>query len=268
MADSPVTAPTPTTPTTPNPAPSVPAVPQPAPSLAAVAGKPAPAAVAPGAEAPAPSPEALARVKSWSDATEPDARKAAWAALEADEKTAAWKDMKPEDAKALGIEDPAIPVYAEFKMPDDFKANPESLKPAIELFKEMRLPQEQAQKLVDLALSRERANAHAAWQAFVDRQETWVKEVKADPEIGGAKFDASLAALARAKDRLAVPGLDEALNVTGAGDNPAVIKAFVRMGQLLSEDRFAPGQTPAPANQRAPSEVIYAGGPKQSFDAT
>ena len=68
----------------------------------------------------------------------------------------------------------------------------------------------------------------------------------------------------RAIDRLGVPGLKEALDFTGAGNNPAIVKAFARMGRLLSEDRFAPGHSPAPAAQRSPAEIIYGATPRQS----
>src|SRR5438874_351476 len=71
---------------------------------------------------------------------------------------------------------------------------------------------------------------------------------------------------ARAIDRLDVPGLREALSFTGAGNHPAVVKAFVRLGQMIQEDRFRPGRDLAPATPRSPAEVIYDGGPKGSTD--
>jgi hypothetical protein len=139
----------------------------------------------------------------------------------------------------------------------------EQLKPATELFAETGLSQEQAQKFIDLAMARESAAAHRGVQAFVDLQNQWVSEIKADPDIGGDRLKASLASAARAIDRLNVPGLREALNLTGAGNHPAIVKAFVRLGQMISEDRFRPGGAPA-ARQvpRSPAEVIYDGNPR------
>ncbi len=134
---------------------------------------------------------------------------------------------------------------------------PEVLDQAHALFAESGLAQEQAQKLIDLAVSREQQAAQRGAQAFVDLQDKWVSEIKADPDIGGARLSASLAAASRAIDRLAVPGLKEALNLTGAGNNPAIVKAFVRIGQMLTEDRFAPGHAAAPAVPRSPAEILY-----------
>ena len=101
-----------------------------------------------------------------------------------------------------------------------------------------------------------------SYQTFVDLQNKWVSEIKADPEIGGDKLQASIASAARAIDRLAVPGLREALDLTGAGNNPAIVKAFARIGQMIAEDRFQPGNGAPPAARRSPAEVIYGAQPK------
>ena len=173
-----------------------------------------------------------------------------------------------QQAQAPATEPPAAPprpTYTEFKLPEGVTADAESLKPATELFAETGLSQEQAQKFIDLAMARESAAAQRSVQAFVDLQNQWVSEIKADPGIGGGKLKASLAAAARALDHLDVPGLREALNFTGAGNHPAVVKAFVRLGQLISEDRFRPS-APVPAAPRTPADVIYDGGPKGSAD--
>ena len=152
--------------------------------------------------------------------------------------------------------------YGEFKLPEGVSLDAEQLKPATELFAETGLSQEQAQKFIDLAMARESAAQHRGVQAFVDLQNQWVSEIKADPDIGGDRLKASLASAARAIDRLNIPGLREALNFTGAGNHPAVVKAFVRLGQMISEDRYRPGQHAAPQVPRSPAEVIYDGNPR------
>ena len=159
-------------------------------------------------------------------------------------------------------EEIAQPGYGEFKLPEGVAADADSLKPATELFAETGLSQEQAQKFIDLAMARESAAAQRGVQAFVDLQNQWVSEIKADPDIGGDRLKTSLASAARAIDRLNVPGLREALNFTGAGNHPAVVKAFVRLGQMISEDRYRPGSPAAPQVPRSPAEVIYDGNPR------
>ena len=69
--------------------------------------------------------------------------------------------------------------------------------------------------------------------------------MKADPEIGGTKFEQSVkdAALVFVpgesnpfvKSEAEAKALREALNMTGAGNNPAMVKLFVKIGALLKE---------------------------------
>ena len=166
----------------------------------------------------------------------------------------------------LGSEAPEAPTYTDFTLPDGVTVDGESLKAASALFADSGLSQEQAQKFIDLAASREKTHAEASVRAFVDLQTKWISEIKADPEIGGDKLQASIASAARAIDRLAIPGLKEALDLTGAGNNPAIVKAFARIGQMIAEDRFRPGNGAPPAAQRSPAEVIYGASPKGSVD--
>lgn len=154
---------------------------------------------------------------------------------------------------------PEAIVYEPFALPEGMTVEPEALEQAQALFAESRLPQKQAQRFIDLALAREKAAVERGAKAFHDLQAKWVAEIKADPEIGGARLGAAVASASRVLDHLAIPGLREALNMTGAGNHPAVVKAFVRIGRLLAEDRFGPGREGDPP--RSPAEVIYGSQP-------
>jgi hypothetical protein len=171
-------------------------------------------------------------------------------------------ESEQQPPQPTGEDAPTRPTYSEFKLPEGVTADAEQLKPATELFAETGLSQDQAQKFIDLAMARETAAAHKSVQAFVDLQNQWVSEIKADPDIGGDRLKSSLASANRAIDRLNVPGLREALNFTGAGNHPAVVKAFVRLGQMIAEDRFRPGHLTRPQVPRSPAEVIYDGNPR------
>ena len=170
------------------------------------------------------------------------------------------------ESSLLGSEAPARPTYSDFKLPEGATVDGDSLKAASTLFADSGLSQEQAQKFIDLAVSREKAQAESGLRAFVDLQNKWVSEIKADPDIGGERLQATIASATRAIDRLAVPGLREALDLTGAGNNPAIVKAFARIGQMISEDRFRPGNGAPSTALRSPAEVIYGAAPKGSVD--
>lgn len=211
--------------------------------------------------------ESAVRVDAFAKAEGKDAKLAAYNALTKDEKTEAFKAMPDELKKELGVEDPAIPVYTDFKLPEGYAVDEKAMGEATALFKGAGLSQEQAQKFIDLAVSREQAVASHGLKAFVDLQNGWVSEIKADPQIGGDKLQASMALASRAIDRLGGDSLRAAMNLTGAGNNPAIFKAFVQLGQMLSEDKFAAGSPPPSNASRSPAQVIYGdSGPKQSAD--
>jgi hypothetical protein len=170
----------------------------------------------------------------------------------------------PSDSLLGAAAEPAAPIqYQDFTLPKGVEVDGDTLSAAKSLFAEQRLPQEQAQKLVDLYVARANAAAERNVAAWRDTQEKWAGEVKADPDIGGPRFPASVAAASRAIEWARVPGLKEALDMTGAGNNPAIVKAFVRFGQALAEDRFATGNSGV-SDQRSIAERLYNNTPKQS----
>ncbi|MFZ0931248.1 MAG: hypothetical protein WAN11_21760, partial [Syntrophobacteraceae bacterium] len=111
--------------------------------------------------------------------------------------------------------------------------------------KELDLTQEQAQKLLSFGGDKIKALTEAPYKAWSEMQTKWQAEVKADPEIGGTKFQDSVKAAALVfqpgesnpfvTNDADAQALRDALNMTGAGNNPALVKLFVRMGNLLKE---------------------------------
>lgn len=109
--------------------------------------------------------------------------------------------------------------------------------------KELGLSQPNAQKLIDLHAAVNKAaveNLSAGWQKQNDE---WVAEVKADPEIGGAKLDEVRQTISKLLDNpeLTDPKFRAALDFTGAGNNPAVIRTLSRWAKALSEGSAVAG---------------------------
>jgi len=72
-------------------------------------------------------------------------------------------------------------------------------------------------------------------EAFIKQIETWEDEAKADKDIGGDAFDANLATAKKAIDAFGDDALKTALNESGLGSHPAVIKFAVNAGKALSD---------------------------------
>ncbi len=166
---------------------------------------------------------------------------------------------------------PAVPTPAEPEpaptelAPTPFSADkltlPEGLDkadPALAEFTKLAdgLPHAKAQELIDLYTKQQKAAADANTTAWNTLHEKWISEVKADPVIGGANMPVVQQTIAKAIDQFGVPGLKDALNLTGAGNNPAIIRTFYNMAKQLTEGGHVSGQ-PVPNAAKSTAELFY-----------
>lgn len=159
------------------------------------------------------------------------------------------QDDKGEKKDAIG----APEKYAPFTLPEGFEANEEVMTEAQGVFKELGLPQEGAQKLVDLYAKQALAAANAPVEYWKQMQKDWQAEIKADKDLGG-KIPEVKATISKAIDllgSLSVP-FREAMDLTGAGNNPAFVRAFYKFSQLLTEGAHVSGDGPSKEGQKAP----------------
>lgn len=138
---------------------------------------------------------------------------------------------------------------AKLTLPEGMKADDPAFKSFGEIFTDDKLdPQAKGQKLIDLykdAVAGMRQQQQDVWKTTNDG---WVAAVKADPEIGGAKFEPTKTSIARAIDSLG-PELSVAfrqgLDATGAGNHPAIWKGLAKMAALLTEGGHVSGSPPS-----------------------
>jgi len=186
-------------------------------------------------------------------------------AATADQQQAAADSNAASEAQAKGDEgktesktpEGAPEQYAEFKMPEGVKPHEGMLGELKGLAKELNLPQDAAQKLAELGVKHAQTLAQQQAEALQTARETWAKDVKSDPEIGGEKFETSLAAAKKAVDAFADGELKKLLNETGLGNHPSVVRAFAKIGLAISNDRFVGGRGAPNGAQVALAERLY-----------
>lgn len=156
-----------------------------------------------------------------------------------------------DNASAEGTKADAAEVVYEFTAPEGVELDKASTEEFVAIAKELKLPKEQAQKVVDLAVKREQARA----EAFANQVSEWEASVKADKELGGDKLPETLATCRKAID-LGPPELRDLLSSTKMGSHPAVVKWAYAVGKALSEDKFVTGGNGAKVNKDA-AQVLY-----------
>ncbi|MBX3502801.1 MAG: peptidase [Alphaproteobacteria bacterium] len=185
----------------------------------------------------------------------------ATAGTEAETSKAATGDKAGTESKDTKAADADKPIeYQDFKLPEGVEVDAATLGEAKTLFAGMKLPQEQAQQLVDFYTGKINSFSEAQAKAWGDLQEKWKGEVKADKDIGGDRFDESISAAGKAMDRFGPPGLRQAMMVTGAGNHPDIVRFVVNVGKAISEDKLVLAGGPAAAEKSA-AETLY---PNQS----
>jgi hypothetical protein len=145
--------------------------------------------------------------------------------------------------------------YEDFTVPEGIEQDPVAMEQFGEVAKDLNLSQDQAQKLVDLYTKTTTDYSNDAWKTWETVQDDWKGQARNDKEIGGTEFDASIGHAKAFIQQFGGSGLKEALDITGAGNNPEIIRAFARAGKALADDSFHTGTQGGPA--KSAEDVLY-----------
>lgn len=157
-----------------------------------------------------------------------------------------------EAAKAAG----APEKYEPFTPPEGGQLDAAVMEQFGEVARELNLPQDKAQLLIDRMAPKIAARQAEQVQAL---SAEWQAQATADKEYGGDKLPENLAVAQKAMTAFATPELTKLLNDTGLGNHPEVIRFMVRAGKAIGEDRVITGGVPGATTQRSAADVLYGG---------
>lgn len=139
---------------------------------------------------------------------------------------------KPEEPKPADDPKPEEPIkYEAFKAPEGMTLDADKIEKFSTIAAEAKLPQDVAQKFVDLYTAELKQLTEAPMRAWTTLQNEWQEAVRNDPVIGGANLDKNLAATKAGLNALLgeeAKSFYEALSITGAGNNPAILKGLMK----------------------------------------
>lgn len=164
----------------------------------------------------------------------------------------------PKEGEEGGEEATGAPeTYEAFTAPEGVEFDEEVLTEFQAIGKELNLPQEQAQKVVDLGVKLTQKWAEQQAENVAALRQEWVDTAKADKEFGGDKLPESLATAKKALDAFGTPELRELLDTYALGDNPEVIRFFVRAGKAISEDTLVAAEGEAKPQPKTAAQVLF-----------
>lgn len=150
-------------------------------------------------------------------------------------------EAKGEAKDGAGAIDPADEVPEDgrydFSLPEGMAIDEKLAEAMSPVLKDIGLTRGQAQALAGALAAHRQAEAANGSREWADIQTGWVNSAKKDAEIGGGRWDASVAVAQGALARFGTPGLRAFLTESGGGNHPEVIRFMARVGSAIAEDR-------------------------------
>lgn len=175
-----------------------------------------------------------------------------------DEENAA---AKAEHDKAKPADDAAdtVPEDGKYdlKMPEGVEVDQAMLDQFAPTFKELGLTTKQAQALADKFIEAQAKQGEAQAQNWAKLTGEWVDQAKADPEIGGAKWDATVKNASGVVKRFGNDAFRDYLNASGAGNHPEMIRFMAKVGAMIGEDRPAISENPGKKIAQDTAAILY-----------
>ena len=160
----------------------------------------------------------------------------------------AGKEGEPQDTV------PEDGVY-EYTLPEGMEVNSTVAEAMNPVFKEAGLTQKQVDAVIGKYAELVKQDQVMRAERVDNTLNDWLKASREDPEIGGDNWDKTVAAGNRVLQKFGDDEIDAALNQTGAGVHPAVLRLFARIGKAIGDDTAAGG---AIVDNTAPEDRAYA----------
>lgn len=200
----------------------------------------------PGGAAPAAAPATEAPAAAPAAAPAP----AEAGSLLGDMTKPAGEGEKPADGTEPAKEEaaPVVPEAYEFKLPEGVELDEKALPMVQDLFKELGLPQDKAQQVLDKLMEIDQARQPSPEQIqqqyeeqAADLNKNWADECRKLPELGGENFNKSLETCSQVMVKFASPELRNFLTYSALGSNPEFFKFIHSIGSAMSQDTLEHG---------------------------
>lgn len=143
---------------------------------------------------------------------------------------------------------------ADLVLPEGFQAVPELRSEFLEFANKNGLSKETANGLIQLQSKAMAQATESLSREFAETQANWRKEI--ETAYPGDKLTVAVSNIAKLVDEYGSPDLRAVMNMTGAGNNPAVFNFFAKVAEaLVQEGKPAGGGSTAPVTD--PAKLLF-----------
>lgn len=131
--------------------------------------------------------------------------------------------------------EPAAPDYAGLKLAEGYTVENDGIARLVKVATENKVPLDRLQAHIDQFIAADQkflADENARHEAAL---KAWTDELKADKDIGGAKYDENMAHAKKWVETFGGPELTKLLDETGLGSHPLLVRALVKAGREAAE---------------------------------
>lgn len=137
----------------------------------------------------------------------------------------------PDDGAPKDVDGKPVPEKYEIKMPDGVTMDQGLLDQVTPMFRDAKLSPAQAQVVADAYMMQQTK----ALEAHAEQTKQWLKEAKEDKEFGGKELNANMGYARRAFTQFGSERALQIFDTYGLGNNPEVLRMFVRIGKAMGE---------------------------------
>lgn len=149
------------------------------------------------------------------------------------------------------------PDAYELKLPEKTLLNAAAVQSTAAIAKELGLSNEQAQKLLEHQSQAVTAYQQSQQQVWNNQTKAWRDAVAADPEIGGPHLEANVAHARAVINKYGSPAFVAALNETGLGNHPELVRFVVNIGKAAADDGTLVSGARGGAGQKTLADNLY-----------
>lgn len=88
-------------------------------------------------------------------------------------------------------------------------------------------------------------------------QAKWPEMIKTDTELGGEKYNETVALASRAFKATASPELQKIIRDSGLGNHPEYVRQMARIGRMMAEDTVIAGRSGGVSKPKPVAEALY-----------
>lgn len=146
----------------------------------------------------------------------------------------------------------------DLKLPEGSLLDPKAVDELAAFAKAEKLSKETAQKVLERESALRSSFVEVQQAELVKTQKSWVSDAQKDKEYGGDRFGENAELAKRVFQRYGTEEFGHALEKSGLGNHPELLRFVIRIGKSMAEDQLVmPAADGGGSSRKSAADVLY-----------